>query len=380
MNKMIRQLLPFGTLTLIICILSALKPDIFLTSENILNVLSRSSVNGIIAVGMTLVIISAGIDLSVGSMLALVGMCAGGIMVMIPELAQNDSGGVFNSMLQWMVDNPTSILLTGSLAGILVGFLCGCLNGTLITKLKLPPFIVTLGTMSAFRGVSYVMNAGKPFDVPSYTFLGSGLVPLYKTLEKTVLTTAGKLEKEVLEVLTPWSSVDPQNLEEGARVVSHGIPVCIILFAVIVVIAGFVLKFTRLGRYTYAIGSNRQAAFHAGINVDKTLIAIYTLTGLVVAIGALIATSRTVSAQPTAGITLELDIIAAVVIGGASLSGGRGTITGTIIGTLLISFLRNGCTLLGISTNIQLIVIGAIIITAVALDQMARSKAQTTKS
>ena len=340
MNKMIRQLLPFGTLTLIICILSALKPDIFLTSENILNVLSRSSVNGIIAVGMTMVIISAGIDLSVGSMLALVGMCAGGVMVAIPELAQSDSPGTFTSMMQWMVDNPTSILLLGSLAGILIGFLCGCLNGTLITKLKLPPFIVTLGTMSAFRGISYVMNSGKPFDVPSYTFLGSGVIPLG----------------------------------------SHGIPVCIILFAVIVVIAGFVLKFTRLGRYTYAIGSNRQAAFHAGINVDKTLIAIYTLTGLAVAIGALIATSRTVSAQPTAGITLELDIIAAVVIGGASLSGGRGTITGTIIGTLLISFLRNGCTLLGISTNIQLIVIGAIIITAVALDQMARSKAQTSKS
>ena len=153
------------------------------------------------------------------------------------------------------------------------------------------------------------------------------------------------------------------------------IPVCVIIFIAVVALAGFVLRYTRLGRYTYAIGSNRQAAFHAGVNVERNLTVIYTLTGLVVGIAAMIATSRTVSAQPTAGIALELDIIAAVVIGGASLAGGRGTITGTIVGTLLISFLRNGCTLLGISTNVQLIVIGVIIIGAVALDQMARAKA-----
>jgi ribose/xylose/arabinose/galactoside ABC-type transport system permease subunit len=133
-----------------------------------------------------------------------------------------------------------------------------------------------------------------------------------------------------------------------------------------------------LGRYTYAIGSNRQAAYHAGVNVKRNLIAVYTIAGLFVGIGAMIATSRTVSAQPNAGISLELDVIAAVVIGGASLSGGRGTVLGTIIGTLLIIFLRNGLTLLGISTNIQFVVIGAIIIAAVALDQAARAKAQTT--
>jgi ribose/xylose/arabinose/galactoside ABC-type transport system permease subunit len=186
--------------------------------------------------------------------------------------------------------------------------------------------------MSAFRGISYVMNNGEPYNVPSYKYLGEGLL---------------------------W-----------------GVPVSVLIFGVIIVIAGFVLRYTRLGRYTYAIGSNREAAFHAGVNVDRNLIWIYTLTGLLVGIAAMIATSRTVSAQPTAGIALELDIIASVVIGGASLAGGRGTITGTIIGTLLISFLRNGCTHLGISTNVQLIVIGAIIIAAVALDQLARSKAE----
>jgi len=316
MNKMIRQLLPFVTLTLIICILSAIKPDSFLTAENILNVLSRSSVYGIIGVGMTMVIISAGIDLSVGSMMALCGMLGAYVMLFFGDPLTPGYG-----------------MFVGTLVGLLTGTFCGLLNGILITKLKLPPFIVTLGTMSAFRGISYVMNNGKPYDVPRYTLLGSG------------------------------------NL--------LSVPICVIIFAVIVALAVFVLRYTRLGRYTYAIGSNREAAFYAGINVDRNLTAVYTLTGLVVGIAAMIATSRTVSAQPTAGISLELDIIAAVVIGGASLAGGRGTVTGTIVGTLLISFLRNGCTLIGISTNVQLIVIGAIIIGAVALDQMARSRTRS---
>ena len=319
MSKFIRQLLPFGSLMLIICFLAAYEPDTFLTLENFLNVLRRSSVNGIIAVGMTSIIISGGIDLSVGSMLALSGMTGAYAMIAI--------GG----------QDPQGIaVILGTIVGVIAGIICGLINGTLLTKLKLPPFIVTLGTMSAFRGISYVMNDGQPYNVPSYKYLGSGIV--------------------------------------------LGIPVSVLIFVVIVAIAAFLLRYSRLGRYTYAIGSNREAAFHAGVNVDRNLILIYTLTGLFVGIAAMIATSRTVSAQPTAGITLELDIIASVVIGGASLSGGRGTITGTIIGTLLISFLRNGCTLLGISTNVQLIVIGAIIILAVAVDQLARSKAQAVQT
>ncbi|MHC4336669.1 MAG: ABC transporter permease [Planctomycetota bacterium] len=315
MSKLMRELLPFGSLTLIICILSVLKPDTFLTQENFMNVLRRSSVNGIIAVGMTAVIISAGIDLSVGSMMALAGMVGAYTMIAV--------GGP---------DPQGAALVIGTVVGVITGIVCGLLNGVLITKLKLQPFIVTLGTMSAFRGISYVMNEGQPYNVPSYKYLNEGIV--------------------------------------------LGIPVSVLIFAVIVAVASFVLKYTRLGRYTYAVGSNREAAFHAGVNVDLNLIRIYGLTGLVVGIASMITTSRAVSAQPTAGIGLELDIIAAVVIGGASLAGGRGTITGTIIGTLLISFLRNGCTMLDISTNVQLIVIGAIIIAAVAVDQLARSKAQ----
>ena len=314
MNKFARQLLPFATLVLLFAALSALEPDAFLTADNTFNVLSRSSVNGIIAMGMTAVIISGGIDLSVGSMMALCGMVAGLIMT--------KNGTIVPT---------TGLMWLGTLAGIVAGLLCGLLNGALITKLNLPPFIVTLGTMSAFRGISYIMHHSAMYDVPNYTFLGQGSLA--------------------------------------------GIPVNVLIFAIIVAAAFFLLRYTPLGRYTYAIGSNREAAFHAGVNVDRNLIAIYAITGLFVGLAAMIATSRTVSAQPTAGISLELDIIAAVVIGGASLSGGRGTIVGTIIGTLLISYLRNGLTLLGISTNIQLIVIGAIIIAAVALDQMARAKA-----
>jgi ribose transport system permease protein len=315
MNRLLRQLLPFASLLLVVIYLSIHVPGLFLTMNNLLNVLRRSSVNAIMGVGMTAVIISGGIDLSVGSMLALSGMA-----------------GAW-TMLKFGGDSPSLFaMLLGTLAGVVTGTVCGFLNGTLVTRLKLPSFIVTLGTMSAFRGISYVMNSGEPYNVRSYTFLGDG------------------------EIL--------------------GIPASVVIAVVVVVLAILVLRYTPLGRYTYAIGSNRQAAFHAGVNVNRNETAIYTLTGLLVGLAAMIATSRTISAQPTAGISLELDIIAAVVIGGASLNGGRGTILGTMVGTLLIGFLRNGCTLMGIPTEVQLIVIGAIIIIAVAVDQMARARAK----
>jgi ribose/xylose/arabinose/galactoside ABC-type transport system permease subunit len=305
MGKLIRQLLPFGSLMLIVCILAALRPDTFLTVDNFLNVLRRSSVYGIVAIGMTFVIISGGIDLSVGSMLAVCGMIGA-----------------------WAIG--TTGIVAGTIAGIVAGLLSGLANGLLITRFRLQPFIVTLGTMSFFRGVALVMRDGQPINVPDYKYLGEGVIT--------------------------------------------GVPVSVLIFAAVIIIAMLILKYTPLGRYTYAIGSNREAAFHAGVRVEKNLIWIYTIVGLLVGIAAMIQVSRTVSAQPTAGLGAELDVIAAVVIGGASLSGGLGTITGTIIGTLLISFLRNGCTLLGISTNAQLIVIGMIIVVAVAVDQLAQAR------
>jgi len=315
MTRLIRQLLPFASLLLILIALSVLAPDRFLTMDNMLNVLRRSSVNAIIAVGMTAIIISGGVDLSVGSMMAVAGMTRAWAM-------QKMSG-----------DSLTpNAMFVGTFVGIVTGFVCGLINGALITQLNLAPFIVTLGTMSIFRGVAYVMNDGIPYNVPEYTYLGSGML--------------------------------------------LGMPVSIVIAFLIIVATFLTLRYTPLGRYTYAIGSNREAAFHAGISVRKNLTWIYTLTGLLVGVAAMIGTSRTVSAQPTASLGLELDIIAAVVIGGASLNGGSGTVLGTIIGTLLISFLRNGCTLLGISTNVQLIVIGAIIVVAVAVDQIARKKSK----
>ena len=313
--RLIRQLLPFASLLLILLALSVLAPDKFLTADNFLNIFRRSSVNAIIAVGMTAIIIAGGIDLSVGSMMALSGMVGAWMM-------QKIGGDLLTPQAMWL----------GTFAGIATGTLAGFLNGALINGLKLPPFILTLGTMSAFRGISYVMNDGQPYNVPAYKFLGDGQI--------------------------------------------LGMPVSIIIAAVIVLAAIFILRRTTLGRYAYAIGANRTGALYSGVNVTRNLVIIYTLAGLLVGVAAMIATSRTVSSQPTAGIGLELDIIAAVVIGGASLNGGRGTILGTIIGTLLISFLRNGCTLLGISTNVQLIVIGIIIIVAVSVDQLARGKAR----
>lgn len=314
MNKLFRELLPFGSLILVIAILSLWQPESFLTLDNFLNVLRRSSVYGIIALGMTFVIISGGIDLSVGSLLALCGMLAAGVMIGIA--GQEPSSGV---------------MILGTAIGLLAGAVGGALSGALITKLKLQPFIATLGTMSLYRGIALVMYDGQPINVASYRYLGEGSL--------------------------------------------LGIPVSVVLFVVVTVMSGAILHFTRFGRHVYAIGSNVQAAYHAGVKVDRSLIGVYLLGGLLTGLGAMIAMSRTVSAQPTAGVGAELDVIAAVVIGGASLSGGRGTVTGTIVGSLLISFLRNGCTLMGISTNAQLIVIGVVIVFAVALDQFTRRKA-----
>ena len=324
MNRFAKQLLPFCSLIFIISLWTFLEPDTFLSVQNFKNVLNRSSINGIMAAGMTYVIITAGIDLSVGSMLAMCGMIGSIAMLGFSGASWVDmTGGSY-------VEMTAASMFAGTLVGIAAGALCGFANGMLITRLKLAPFIVTLATMSIFRGVTYLMNDGKPFTVSDYAWLDIGTIA--------------------------------------------GIPSAVILLSAVLAIAGFVLKYTPFGRYTYAIGSNVETAFHAGINVNKVLVTIYMLTGAFVGLAAMITTSRASTAQPTAGLALELDIIAAVIIGGCSPSGGKGTMTGTIIGTLLISFLRNGLTLLDISTNIQLVVIGAIILLAVTADQIATKR------
>ena len=325
MNKLTRQLLPFCSLIFIVSLWTFLTPDTFLSWQNFSNVLTRSAANGIMAAGMTYVIITAGIDLSIGSMLAMTGMI--GAIVMLAAGGggwRQIAGGEYIAM-------SAPAMLAGSLAGIALGGLCGLFNGLCITRLKLAPFIVTLGSMSIFRGVSYVLNDGKPFAVSDYTLLDTG-----KFL---------------------------------------AIPSALWLFILVLAGAGFVLKYTKFGRYVYAVGSNPVTAFHAGIRVERIIVAVYTLMGLLTGLAAMIYTSRSSSAQPSAGLSMELDVIAAVIIGGCSPAGGKGTMTGTLIGTLLISFLRNGLTLLNVSTNLQLIVIGLIIIFAVTADQIAAKRA-----
>ncbi len=321
MNKFAKQLLPFCSLIFIFSLWTFLVPNEFLTTTNLTNVLSRSSINLIMAAGMTFVIITAGIDLSVGTMMGMCGMIGAFFMLTFSGATWEQISTASN------VELKGGAVLGGILVSILVGALAGAVNGMLITKLKLAPFIVTLGAMSIFRGVSLLMNDGKPMPVSSFTALDTGSV--------------------------------------------LGVPVAVILLVVVLAGAGFVLKFTRFGRYTYAIGSSVETAFHSGISVNRVLVGVYSLTGALVGLAAMITTSRASSAQPTAGLALELDIIAAVIIGGCSPSGGRGSMVGTIIGTLLIGFLRNGLTLFGISTNWQLVAIGLIIILAVTADQLA---------
>ena len=221
-------------------------------------------------------------------------------------------------------------MIAGTFVSILAGAFCGFANGMLITRLKLAPFIVTLGTMSIFRGISHIINSSRPISVSAYSWLDTGSI--------------------------------------------LGIPASVVIFAVVLLVMGYVLKYTPFGRYTYAIGSNPQTAYHAGVNVDKMLVWIYTILGALVGLAAMIMTSRASSAQPSAGLSLELDVIAAVIIGGCSPSGGKGTMLGTLIGCLLISFLRNGLTLLGVVAQIQLVAVGLIIIIAVTSDRLAAKK------
>lgn len=326
MKSLNKQLLSFCSLIFIFSLWTFLVPDTFLSIQNQFNVLSRSASIGIIAVAMTFVIITAGIDLSVGSILALTGMIGAFTMLKLSggTLAQIASGDFIPMTLTPMI--------IGTIVAMLAGALMGFINGTLITKLEIAPFIVTLGTMSIYRGIAYVMNDSRTYSVTNYTYLDAGSL--------------------------------------------FGIPVTIYILFIFFALGGFLLKYTKLGRYTYAIGSNPETAFQAGINVKLILVSIYTLLGTLTGLAGMIFAARASSAQPSAGISLELDVIAAVIIGGTSPNGGKGTMQGTLIGTLLIGYLRNGLTLLNVSSNLQLIVIGLIIVFAVASDRYVKRKAE----
>lgn len=291
----------FGLLGL--CLVLSIMSPVFLTTANLTNVLLQAAINATIAVGMTFVIITGGIDLSVGSILALSGVLL---------------GGALRSGLN---------LFTSLIACLLIGALLGLINGFLITKGKLPPFIATLGMMSMARGLALVYTNGKSITGFSdgFRFIGRG---------------------SILGIYTP-----------------------IVIMVVLYIIAYIILKYTRLGRYTYAIGGNSEGALLSGINVNKVLTILYVICGTTAAIGSIMLTARLNSAQPVAGLGYELDAIAAAVIGGTSLTGGEGSIVGTLIGALIISVLRNGLNLLNVSSYIQQVVIGLVIIIAVLADK-----------
>ncbi|MEI6387710.1 MAG: ribose ABC transporter permease [Spirochaetota bacterium] len=289
---------------LIICALLAFMSPVFFTLNNMILVIRQTSIYGIMAVGMTFVILTGGIDLSVGSILAL-------------------SGAICAGMLKSGMPLPLVLVLT-----MAVGLSCGLFNGLVITVGRITPFVVSLGMMSIARGITLIYTKGYPISgfAPEFRFIGGGYV--------------------------------------------FGVPVPIIIFLGIVLIAYVVLTQTRLGRYTYAIGGNEETVKLSGINAGFFKSLAYVIAGLTASISALISTSRLNSGGPQAGIGYELDVIAAVVIGGTSLNGGRGSIWGTFVGALMIGVINNGMNLLGISSYFQLVVKGFIIIGAVLLDRL----------
>jgi len=296
-----RQLGTLAGLLALVVVLWALTPH-FLTVSNLLNVAEQATIIAIVAVGMTFVIITAGIDLSVGSVLAFAGV-------------------VMASLLHAGLPLPLALV-----AGLVTGLLCGVVNGLLITVGRLPPFIATLGMMSVARGSALMFTEGRPIS----------------------------------------------GFSEGFRALATGdvlgVPTPVVIMIVIYAIAHFVLRRTKLGRYTYAIGGNEEAALLSGINVRVYKTMVYGLAGMLSGLAAILLTARLNSAQPIAGMNYELDAIAATVIGGTSLLGGEGTVVGTLIGALIMAVLRNGLNLLGVSSFIQQIVIGSVIIAAVLID------------
>lgn len=300
----LQKLGPFLALLVLATGLAITSPD-FLTMGNLLNVFRQVSINALIAFGMTLVILLGGIDLSVGSILAL-------------------SSVLTALMLSHGIDP-----VVATSVGVLAGAGMGMLNGLVISKGKVAPFIATLGMMTILRGVALVVSEGRPI-----TGLNSDFFAML-----------------------------------GGGYVGGIIPVPVIIMLVMFGVFWFVLKNTVFGRHVYAVGGNEEASRLSGINTDRIKIWVYTLSGAMAATAGMILTSRLNSAQPTAGTGYELDAIAAVVLGGTSLTGGRGWIFGTLVGALLIGILNNGLNLLGVSSFYQQVIKGVVILLAVLLDR-----------
>lgn len=287
----------------LLCALLAFLSPVFFTSNNLLGVARAFSLTAISAIGQTMVIITGGIDLSAGSIIGLSSLSTGLLLV---------NG--------W----PSALAI---LAGLLVGTAFGACNGLLITRVGLPPFIATLGTLSIGRGLIYVITQGYPVTAPR-----DGLL-----------------------------------LQIGQGYLGR-VPMPVIIMVVVTVLATAFLGKTTLGRYIYAVGGNEEAARLAGINVNRVKMFVYTMSGFLSAVSGIILLSRLVSAQPTAGLGQELPVIAASIIGGTSLIGGEGTALGALLGAAIVGVLENGIVLLGINTYAQQVVTGAVILLAVGLD------------
>lgn len=309
---------PLIALTLMVIAMTLLS-DNFATSDNLFNVMRQVSVNLCISVGMTLVILTGGIDLSVGSILAFSGAVAAGLM---------------KSGIEWAgADTFIGFTFFGCvLAALLIGGILGWFNGLMVTRFKVPPFVATLAMLTMARGFTMLYTNGFPITGigEDFAYLGTG-----------------------------WFL---------------GIPMPVWVSIVVIAIFAFFIKKSRTGRYIYAIGGNEKATRLSGINVNRVKVIVYTLAGVLSAVAGLLVTARLDSAQPNAGTGYELDSIAAVVIGGTSLSGGKGSIMGTVIGALIIGVLNNGLVLLNVSPFWQQVIKGLVILLAVILDKISSKK------
>jgi ribose transport system permease protein len=304
---MIQRLLPFLTLIVLFVLLAVASPN-FLTGTNLSSVVRQTAVINIMSLGMTMIIITGGIDLSVGAILAMGGL--------LGTMAMEKGLGI-----------PAGVAI-----GILTGLFWGAVNGTFITRLKVNPFIVTLGTLGIVRGLTLIISNGLPVHrIPqSFSFLGEGSV--------------------------------------------MGVPFVLWILVVCAILTHVVLERTRLGRYTFAIGSNEEAAVYAGVPVKFDITVVYALAGMLTGLAGMIEASRLMTGQPTAGSGYELQAIAAVVIGGGSLHGGEGSVIGTLIGAFIMGLLSNGSDLLGVSPYLQQAIIGAVIILAVTVDEVRKRR------
>jgi inositol transport system permease protein len=312
---------PVVCLVLMMAIFALLEPG-FLSSLNLFNVMRQISIEGLIAIGMTFVILTAGIDLSVGSLVAVAGLVAA-------MIAKGSTASSFSLSASGEQGYGWFVAMMGAIS---VGLAGGFIQGMAITRLKVPPFVVTLGGLSIFRGLALMISASGPisgFDA-AYRWWGQGRI--------------------------------------------GPVPVPVVIFLAAATIAFVVLRYTRYGRQIYAVGGNREAARLSGVNVQRVLLSVYVIIGFLAGLAGFVLSARLNSSEAVAGTGYELTVIASVVIGGTSLFGGVGTIFGTVVGSILIGVLINGLVLMNVNPYVQQITIGLILVAVVAFDQFAKSR------